>query len=184
MGGRVIYYFSAEHTIKKIGKKKKEGRDLYVGHWGGHALYIFDQGKPFEPDRVISCIKENGGWKFDQFGKPLPFEDTRRYTLPRKQDRFDAQLLRDYLKAMGLYPYEAAFFRVSEIDPGVLVERTDSGSEKEVIVYLDESTIKEKWYMELCIPLQDFKSGDGNSPIKRNTLGRDVKQVILDNTGL
>jgi|GEM_PF-4897857 len=37
VGGRVIYYFSRENTLRKVGKNR------YVENWGGHALYIFDK---------------------------------------------------------------------------------------------------------------------------------------------
>lgn len=152
VGGRVVYYFSVEHTLKKVRSNR------YVGQWGGYALYIFDTGRPMEPDRVISCIKENGGWKFDQCGEPLPFEDINRYRLPIKRDRFDGQLLRDYLKAMGFCPYDVSFFRVSDTHPAILVERMDSGHEKDPIRYMSESQMEEQWYMELGIPLRVFKT--------------------------
>jgi len=47
-------------------------------------------------------------------------------------------LLWDYLKAMGLFPYEAAFFVVSKKALGILVEWTDPGSEKDVIFYFPD----------------------------------------------
>jgi hypothetical protein len=152
-GGRVVYHFSRDHTLKKV------RGNLYVGHAGGHALYVYDSGKPFEPDRALSCVKENGGWKFDQYGEPFPFEDVSRYQLLTKRDRFDGQLLREYLKAMGLFPFDPSFFPVSDSDPGILVERTDSGTPKDPISYLPESRIERDWYAELGIPLKSFKAG-------------------------
>jgi hypothetical protein len=151
LGSRVVYYSSREHTLKKVRS------DRYVGHWGAHSIYIFDSGKPFEPDRVISCVKENGGWKFDQFGKPLPFEDVARYELPVKRERFNGRILREYLAAMGLFPYESSFFRISRAEPGILVERTDPGSQKEIINYMPQWKIDELWFSELSIPVRVFK---------------------------
>ena len=52
-------------------------------------------------ERQVMVYKESG-WTFSQNGDPLPFEHVDRYASKRKKDRLDAELLREYGKAIDL----------------------------------------------------------------------------------
>jgi len=140
VGGRVIFYFAVEHSLKKVRS------NFYIGHYGGAALWLFSSGKPLEPDRAVSCVRETSGWKFDQYGTPLPFEDTGRYTLPKKKDRFDMTLLRQYLRQFAIDPFDISSFSVSKENSGRLVKLLNVPPE---VTYVDEKTLQEEWYMEM-----------------------------------
>jgi hypothetical protein len=52
--------------------------------------------------RAIAALAEDGRWSWEEFGEPLPFEHTERYTARRKRDRLDRALLVEYLHALGI----------------------------------------------------------------------------------
>lgn len=72
--------------------------------------------------RVVYAINEGGRWAFYQKGEPYPFEQSERYDARRKRDRFPPQLLIQYLAALGLAPFEEAFYVVTPSQPAVLLE--------------------------------------------------------------
>ena len=117
-GGRVVYYSSEEHTLKKVRS------NLYVGHGGGHALYVFDSGKPFEPDRVVSCVRGGRGMEIRSVRRTVTLRGRQSLPATGETRPLDGPLLREYLKAMGLFPFDPSFFHHPS-DPGILVERTN-----------------------------------------------------------
>lgn len=52
--------------------------------------------------RSICAANDGGRWTFDQFGEPFPFEKLDRYSSRRKRDRFDHDLLVEYLSHFGI----------------------------------------------------------------------------------
>lgn len=52
--------------------------------------------------RSLSATAIDGRWKWYESGTPFEFEVTERYTARRKRDRFDRELLLDYLKHSGI----------------------------------------------------------------------------------
>ncbi len=52
-------------------------------------------------ERQVMVYKENG-WTFSQNGEALPFERVDRYSLRKKSDRLNAELLREYGEAIGV----------------------------------------------------------------------------------
>lgn len=52
--------------------------------------------------RSLSDTATDGRWEWYESGKPFEFEATDRYTARRKRDRFDRDLLLDYLEHLGI----------------------------------------------------------------------------------
>jgi hypothetical protein len=59
-------------------------------------------------------------WRFDANGTVQDFEQVDRYAARRIRDRFTSRMLADYCAALGVRPFEEAFYR----DRGALVEST------------------------------------------------------------
>ncbi|MCW3783547.1 hypothetical protein OM960_18570 [Defluviimonas sp. CAU 1641] len=68
--------------------------------------------------RSITAGKQNGKSFFRQYGDPLPFENPDHYKKRIKTERFNRNILCDYLEALGVDP-EATFDR-RELDDPVL----------------------------------------------------------------
>lgn len=69
----------------------------------------------FGPDPTDKRILDltaggRGRWHFRQIGVPLPFERIERYDAHRAADRFDFALMAEYLLALGLRPFDEAFY--------------------------------------------------------------------------
>ena len=79
--------------------------------------------------RSICAANDGGRWRFDQSGEPFPFEDTSRYVRPRKRDRFDREILAEYLAHFDVDPFNDDFYLASLETPAFVVERL-SGWEK------------------------------------------------------
>jgi hypothetical protein len=138
--GRVIYYYSLEHSLKTIAPGER------IGHMGGYAFWVFDSGKPYDPDRTLTSIRGDKRWEFEQSGDPLPFEDTKRYNLPKPLDRFNKQVMIQYFAALGLFPFDVSFYEVSAEKPAWLLE------DKNVIPAFSpvaDEVIRRNWYKEL-----------------------------------
>lgn len=57
-------------------------------------------------ERQVSLSNE-GGWKFQQSGDPLPFENMATYAQRKKRDRLTPELLRTYGEALGIPFWDA-----------------------------------------------------------------------------
>lgn len=73
--------------------------------------------------RVVSAANDGGPWVFDEFGEPFPFEKVEQYQARRVRDRFTFDMLRDYLRHLGLSPFEEDFY-LPEGQSAWLVEKT------------------------------------------------------------
>ncbi len=61
--------------------------------------------------RYVAAQRESGSrWVFQQFGEPLDFEDTDAYLSRRIRDRLTPTMLVDYCAALGLRPFDDAFY--------------------------------------------------------------------------
>ncbi|HYO55062.1 hypothetical protein [Archangium sp.] len=75
--------------------------------------------------RVVSASNDGGRWVFDQFGEPFPFEKLEQYQARRVRDRFTFDMLQEYLRHLGLSPFEEDFY-LPQGTPARLVEKTGS----------------------------------------------------------
>lgn len=108
---RAIMAFHKDDTVRKL-------HDRVAGVPGGTIFHFYEAGVPM---RQLSCINDSP-WSFDHFGEPLPFERIERYSAKKKRDRFDFELLKDYLGEFNLFPYDDSFFRVDDAHPGMGIE--------------------------------------------------------------
>jgi hypothetical protein len=84
-------------------------------HGPGHegtALWVFGpEGKPpLQYVRTVQVDCADGRWSWHESGEPLGFEKVDRYSARRKRDRFDRELLIEYLAAFGICPDDATTF--------------------------------------------------------------------------
>lgn len=96
------------------------------GH-GRYGALIFELYGPEETAqlnylRTIALVNDGGKWVFQQSGHPLPFEEAESYTAPKIRDRFTLDLLSNYLKTLGLTPFEEDFYLPSN-SSAILVEK-------------------------------------------------------------
>jgi hypothetical protein len=83
------------------------------GRYGGVMLDMFgpqQPGKLTNYVRAIEVANDGGHWVFEQSGEPFPFEQVERYQARRVKDRFTFEMLKDYLRQLGLSPFEEDFY--------------------------------------------------------------------------
>ncbi|KFE68728.1 hypothetical protein [Hyalangium minutum] len=83
------------------------------GRYGAVMLDVFgpeQPGKIHNYVRALSASNDGGRWVFDQEGEPFPFEQVEKYQERRVRDRFTFEMLKDYLRHLGLAPFEEDFY--------------------------------------------------------------------------
>jgi hypothetical protein len=73
--------------------------------------------------RVIACANDGGRWMFESTGSPFPFERVERYSAKQRRDRFDRQLLSDYLANFSLRPFDDDFYAISSTGQSAIIEK-------------------------------------------------------------
>lgn len=87
--------------------------------------------------RALAAANDGGRWVFEQFGEPFPFEKVERYQERRVRDRFTFDMLKEYLRHLGLYPFEEDFY-LPEGAPAWLVQTTGAFTPKQRDYTLEE----------------------------------------------
>ena len=81
------------------------------GHESTGLWVLGPTGKPpLQYVRTVQVHCADGRWSWHESGDPFGFEDVERYLISRKRDRFDRNLLIDYLAALGLFPDDQTTF--------------------------------------------------------------------------
>ena len=83
------------------------------GRYGGVMLDVFGPEQPGQISntvRVVEVANDGGRWVFVQSGEPFPFEQVEQYQARRVRDRFTFEMLKDYLRHLGLAPFEEDFY--------------------------------------------------------------------------
>ena len=83
------------------------------GRYGGVMLDVFgpeQPGKLTNYVRAVEVANDGGRWVFEQEGEPFPFEQVEKYQARRVRDRFTFEMLKDYLRHLGLAPFEEDFY--------------------------------------------------------------------------
>jgi hypothetical protein len=83
------------------------------GRYGAVMLDVFgpeQPGKPTNYVRAVEVANDGGRWVFEQEGEPFPFEQVEKYQARRVRDRFTFEMLKDYLRHLGLAPFEEDFY--------------------------------------------------------------------------
>jgi hypothetical protein len=83
------------------------------GRYGGVMLDVFGPEQPEKISntvRVVEVANDGGRWVFVQSGEPFPFEQVEQYQARRVRDRFTFEMLKNYLRHLGLAPFEEDFY--------------------------------------------------------------------------
>ncbi|PTL79593.1 hypothetical protein [Vitiosangium sp. GDMCC 1.1324] len=114
LGCRSMRVVAVPHTLRKD-----------TGRYGAMMLEVYGphQTAWLNCVRVVSAANDGGPWVFDQFGEPFPFEKLEQYQARRVRDRFTFDMLKEYLRHLGLSPFEEDFY-LPEGAPAWLVEKT------------------------------------------------------------
>jgi hypothetical protein len=100
---RCLRVVAVPHTLRKDGS----------GRYGAVMLDVYgpDQpGKILNYVRALGASNDGGRWVFDESGEPFPFEQVEKYQERRVRDRFTFEMLKDYLRHLGLSPFEEDFY--------------------------------------------------------------------------
>jgi hypothetical protein len=95
---------------------------------GRYGIVVLEVYGPHDTDwlnylRTLYVANDGGQWEFGQFGPPFPFERVEQYQARRVQDRFTFDMLKEYLRHLGLSPFEEDFY-LPRGAPAWLVEKT------------------------------------------------------------
>jgi hypothetical protein len=113
---RCLRVVAVPHTLRK-----HQG-----GRYGAVMLEMFgpeQPGKILNYVRAIYAANDGGRWVFGHSGEPFPFEQVEQYQAHRVRDRFTFDMLKDYLRHLGLSPFEEDFY----LPPGTcawLIQKT------------------------------------------------------------
>ncbi len=113
---RCLRVVAVPHTLRK-----HQG-----GRYGAVMLDMFGPEQPGKLNnyvRAVEVANDGGRWVFDQEGEPFPFEQVEQYQARRVRDRFTFDMLKDYLRHLGLAPFEEDFY----LPPGTrawLIQKT------------------------------------------------------------
>jgi hypothetical protein len=83
------------------------------GRYGAVMLEVYgpkQPGKISSTVRALAAANDGGRWVFEQEGEPFPFEHVEQYQARRVRDRFTFEMLKDYLRHLGLSPFEEDFY--------------------------------------------------------------------------
>jgi len=83
------------------------------GRYGAVMLEVYgpeQPGKISNTVRALAAANDGGRWVFEQSGEPFPFEQVEQYQARRVRDRFTFEMLKDYLRHLGLAPFEEDFY--------------------------------------------------------------------------
>ena len=113
LGRRGLRVVAVPHTLR--GDK---------GRFGAVMLEMYGELQPEGHNyiRALGTSNDGGRWVFDASGTPFPFERPEHYKARRVKDRFTFELLRDYLRHLGLSPFDEDFYLPGGA-PAWLVER-------------------------------------------------------------
>jgi len=113
---RCLRVVAVPHTLRKHGG----------GRYGAVMLDVFGPAQPGKIHnyvRAIEAANDGGRWVFEQEGEPFPFEQVEKYQERRVRDRFTFEMLKDYLRHLGLSPFDEHFY----LPPGTcawLIQKT------------------------------------------------------------
>ncbi len=86
-------------------------------HQGGrYGAVMLDMFGPEKLEKILNYVRsiyaanDGGRWVFGHSGEPFPFEQVEKYQARRVRDRFTFEMLKDYLRHLGLAPFEEDFY--------------------------------------------------------------------------
>ncbi|KFE68738.1 hypothetical protein [Hyalangium minutum] len=102
LGIRCLRVVAVPHTLR--------------GNQGRYGAVMLDVYGPKQPGklhnyvRALGASNDGGRWVFSNVGEPFPFEQVERYQARRVTDRFTFEMLKDYLRHLGLAPFDEDFY--------------------------------------------------------------------------
>ncbi len=117
---RCLRVVAVPHTLRKDGG----------GRYGSVMLDVYgpkQPGKIHNYVRALGASNDGGRWVFDQEGEPFAFEQVEKYQERRVRDRFTFEMLKDYLRHLGLSPFEEDFY-LPQGTNAWLVQKTGPGT--------------------------------------------------------
>ncbi len=110
-------------SVWVVANPHKPGTSVKRSGWLIMEVYGHEKTEWLNLIRKIRLENDLGKWHFEQFGTPFPFEETERYQAKKKTDRFDFQLLKQYLNALGgLSPFDQDFYLPPNDQSAILVQ--------------------------------------------------------------
>jgi hypothetical protein len=101
LGCRGMRVVAVPHTLRKDkGRYGAVMLEVYGPHQTAWLNYL----------RTLYAANDGGHWVFGQSGEPFPFEKPEQYQARRVRDRFTFDMLREYLRHLGLSPFEEDFY--------------------------------------------------------------------------
>jgi hypothetical protein len=92
--------------------------------------------------RSIAAVNDGGSWSFSAQGMVLPFEQPERYTRKKVRERFDHELLRSYLEALGIRAFDSDYYAPIG-SSAVLLERSGPVAKGEQEYTLEQ--VRREW---------------------------------------
>lgn len=81
-----------------------------------------NQGDNLNYVRFINLSYDYDRWDFSTWGDPLPFERIQYYKAKRKRDRFNVELLNEYMGHYGIKYFDPKFYMPNENDKAFIIE--------------------------------------------------------------
>ncbi|PTS79862.1 hypothetical protein DBR17_11465 [Sphingomonas sp. HMWF008] len=120
-------FATISYLAKKIECVGLRATDALPGRTQGGT--VFELYRPEDTDwlnieRAISAIPTDGRWAFSASGAMLSFERPEFYARRRIKDRFDSEILKQYLGDLGIDAFNPSFY----VDEGFLVEKVGTNA--------------------------------------------------------
>lgn len=115
------------YLAKKIGCAGVRATDALPGRTQGGT--VFELYSPQDTDwlnvvRSISAAPTDGRWAFNASGTKLSFEKPEFYARPKIKDRFDSEILKQYLGELGIEAFYPGFYS----EEGFVIEKVGTSA--------------------------------------------------------
>lgn len=122
-GGQVVEYLAKRCETRSVTIKcspymrSAQNPEKGKGTWGSTQFCLFGpEPRPILNDiRTVAVANDGGRWVFHAGGEIQGFEQVERYKMPRVQDRFTPEMLESYCRALGIDPFNEAFYKPSAV---------------------------------------------------------------------
>ena len=93
------------HSMKSIGftREGRQGALIFELYGPKHTEWL-------NLLRQVRLEYTQGKWEFSEFGKPLPFENTKEYQAKKVSDKFSFNSLSHYLRELEIFPFSLEFY--------------------------------------------------------------------------
>jgi len=114
---RTIWIVAKPHTLRSSGTPRQ-------GRQGALIIEVYgpERTEHLNLIREIRLQNDAGKWEFYIQGAPFPFEETKAYESRRKTDRFNFDMMKRYLRELGLRAFDSDFYQPTSGVGAFLVE--------------------------------------------------------------